>query len=1353
LSNYAATMQQLRRIETAAIIEKAKMVSKIPKSNFFYTQILLIGIAYFLLALASIYFSRGAGTVAHFWYPNAIGILFLLQFDKKNYWSLATVLAIANFGANWMSGSSWWLSIAFVFPNTIEMLAATWLTTRFQIAHDFDQSPKRMLRFVFTVCLLPSGLGALIGASILGFFGFSQFFQVLPLWFVSSSVGTVSLLPLLLTLKRGHDQGTLQVTVKRSPFFYAFVVCAVSYISLHYLPFPFIYLVIPLIFAAVETDTKTVTFVVFLQSLVIGVMMHFGVFEQPLKAESGLSFLNYLPILVTFIPVLILAASMNLFRSQDKQKREIELELQRKHGEIQMIVDNVPALIGCWDTNLRNRFANRIYLDYFGRQPDEILGMHFRDVIGDTLYTQNLPFMEAALRGESQMFERTIIDPSGNARESLTSYVPSYRDGVIDGVYAIISDITGIKTAQRAELVAQAKLQSVIDSATEFSIITTDLNGIISLFSRGAEKMLGYSGVDLLGKKSPALLHLSEEIELRGKELSTEFNRSITGFEVLIAKAKQGINETREWTYVHKSGKKIPVRLVVTAVVDVHKNVTGYLGIANDISDEKELQRLLITAKENAEQMSQAKSDFVANMSHEIRTPMNAVLGMSQLLAATNLSSEQRKYLDMIKISGQSLMGILNDVLDFSKIEANRLELSNSEFLLDDVLGALASMMAVSVGDKDIEVAIGIDVDVPKRLLGDQLRLQQILTNLTGNALKFTRQGEVSVFVDIAPAGITSGAVVPNESNQVKLRFTVRDTGIGMDEAQLQRLFQPFSQADASTTRQYGGTGLGLSISKSILNLMGGEISVRSHIGRGSEFQVVVPLIALNSAMIEPSPVNQKRLNLLVVDDNLTSSNYICKTIRSWNWHVEAASSGHQALDIVRARLANGQHFDAIVVDWQMPMLDGLITIKMLREILPKGKTPLVIMVSAYSRDRMLQEQASEYADAILMKPITGSSIFDTVHEAIMLCSGVEMMPRYSKAVLTRTNQIQGAKLLLVEDNPFNQIVAKGFLEQGGATVEVMENGYLAVEHLRAHVDKYHLVLMDVQMPIMDGISATRMIRNELHLQIPIIAMTAGVMYSERDRCIQSGMNDFIAKPIDVEQMFSTIIKFLPSGLGLGLGLGANEPGLRKESAPVIAQDNLESEVFNPRSLEMLAAADPKSLQKILSSISGVVERASSQIIELRLALDEKKYDDAARLLHTMRGSVGTLGAKTFAVLSLRAETEIRDGGGSKVYPIMQIVEEELQKTILAARIWLDQKRASDTLQFAAAVPGEEEKELVQKLKAYLQQNNIAAADAFAAIKENLSRKIAPDRLAQLEQYINELDFERAKKVLAECFL
>jgi PAS domain S-box-containing protein len=1322
------------------------MINFMTDNRFFLTKALGIGLAYFILASISIHFSKEAGNVAHFWYANALGIAYLLQFQGKEKWYLTALFAVANFLSNWAMGNSWWLSIAFVIPNVLEMLVAPWSAARLKMQSDFDQSPDLMLRFVLAVCLLPSGIGAVIGASTLTLLGFAPFQVVFPTWFVSSSVGTISLLPLLLLLKRSWVStrfDPLTSGEKKSFFLYAISVLLVSFFALRYLPFPFIYLVIPLVFAAINTKSVVVSGLVFLQSLVIAAMLHLGYFQKAFDSTNALSFLSYLPILVTFIPVLILVGSMNLFRRQDKQRLETEAALQRKHLELQMIVNNVPAMIGFWDLELKNRFANNAYIDYFGWKPEDILGMHVREVVGEALYEKNIPYMEAALRGEPQMFERTIVSPNGVNRDSLASYVPSYRDGKIEGVYAFVSDITEIKKAQRAEYIAQERLQAIIDSATEFSIIATDLQGTITLFSVGAEKMLGYAAAEMEHQATPAVIHVLEEVVQRGKELSAEYGRDVAGFDVFILKATLGVNEKREWTYVHKSGKKIPVRLVVNAIYGLDKKIVGFLGIANDISDEKELQRLLIQAKESAEQTSRAKSDFVANMSHEIRTPMNAVLGMSQLLASTNLSSEQRKYLEMIKVSGQSLMGILNDILDFSKIEANRLELSNTEFLLDDVLGALASMMAVSVGEKEVEVAMGMGADVPKRLIGDQLRLQQILTNLTGNALKFTEKGEVAVFID---------AVKDNdflETNRVWLKITVSDTGIGMDNQQLQKLFQPFSQADASTTRKFGGTGLGLSISNSIATLMGGTIEVKSRLGIGSEFQITVPMIAIIDTTTPISSTNKKQLNLLVVDDNSTSNNYICKTVSSWNWNAEPALNGQQALDVVRARLSEGKYFDAIIVDWQMPMMDGLVTIKMLRELLPKGKTPLIIMVSAFSRDKMLQEQAADYADAILMKPITGSSVFDTVHEAIMLSSGIEVMPRYSKAALTRVNQIQGAKLLLVEDNPFNQIVAKGFLEQGGATVDVLENGFLAVEHLRSHAEMYHAVLMDVQMPIMDGISATRMIRNELHLSIPIIAMTAGVMYSERERCLQSGMNDFVGKPIDVEQMFLAISKVLPVGL-LKKATESNSTVERMHSAD---QANEELGIFDPRSLEMLGNLDPKNMQKILTSVSSVIENANEQILQVRAALGEYKLDVAARLLHTMRGSVGTLGARKFAELSLLAEIEIRDGDKCNIDGVLRSVEDALQETVNAARHWLEQKKAITPSEQGTLLTHVEERKLILQLREYLQQNDIGACDVFSLVKENLSQKIPTEGMLQLEELINGLDFKRADLILEKFSL
>jgi two-component system sensor histidine kinase/response regulator len=504
----------------------------------------------------------------------------------------------------------------------------------------------------------------------------------------------------------------------------------------------------------------------------------------------------------------------------------------------------------------------------------------------------------------------------------------------------------------------------------------------------------------------------------------------------------------------------------------------------------------LQSAMEQAQSANSAKDAFVANMSHELRTPMNAVLGMAHLLGTTSLSAEQSRYLEMIRASGQSLLGVLNDILDFSKMQAGKVEPHPVRFKLDDVLHSLAAIMSVSAGDKDLELCIGVEPDVPRMLVGDALRLQQVLINLAGNAIKFTERGEVSVLVErVARAPLM-------------LRFCVRDSGIGMSEEQLSRLFSPFTQGDLSTTRRFGGTGLGLTISKGLIELLGGTIHVKSAAGEGSEFQFTLPLKADDDA--EPARPPMRR-HVLLVDDNRTSRSYIGKIIQAWNWTSDSVASGEEALALLRS----GRVYDLALVDGHMAGTGGLETIRALAPV------PVICMVNAYARGKLMEQMASASAAAFLTKPVTASSLFDAMQTALAQSqAGIGGAPTAPQPAA-----LHGTHILLVEDNPINQAVAKGILEQAAATVTVADNGQAAIDLLRA--GGYDLVLMDVQMPVMDGFNATRIIREELGLKLPVIAMTAGVMASEREQCIAAGMDDFIAKPIDVEQMFATMQRHL----------------------------------------------------------------------------------------------------------------------------------------------------------------------------------------------------------------------------------
>ncbi|OEZ63676.1 CHASE domain-containing protein [Duganella sp. HH105] len=553
----------------------------------------------------------------------------------------------------------------------------------------------------------------------------------------------------------------------------------------------------------------------------------------------------------------------------------------------------------------------------------------------------------------------------------------------------------------------------------------------------------------------------------------------------------------------------------------VVRALTARQAYASALAEEKtaalrESESSLIVARDLAEAASRAKSEFVANMSHEIRTPLNAVLGMTHLLNNTSLSPDQQKYLKMIRSSGNSLLSILNDVLDFSKIEAGRMELAPAPFQLQAVLEAIATIMTVNSGEKDLELAIGVEADVPQSLLGDGHRLQQILINLVGNAIKFTEKGSVSVLVERTGDAATDGTAT--------LRFTVRDSGIGIPPDQLAQLFAPFSQADASMTRRFGGTGLGLVISRRIAALMGGAIEVQSTSGAGSAFTLTVPLLRTD----EPPPQGAllPPQHLLVVDDDPLGADYLCRTIVARGWSSDRAGSGEQALALLRSAAVR---YDAVLVDWDMPGMNGLDTMQAIRAAMPDHCPAVILMVSAFGQGKLLHTEGAEAANAVLLKPVTMARLNETLQLALSKAPVVASATPGADAGAPAGVRIDGVRILLVEDNPINQLVAQSMLAHAGASIESVDNGRAALDLLRTDAHRYDLVLMDVQMPEMDGFEATARIRGELKLELPVLAMTAGVMLSEREQCIASGMNDFIAKPIDVEQMLRAIARNLPA--------------------------------------------------------------------------------------------------------------------------------------------------------------------------------------------------------------------------------
>jgi two-component system sensor histidine kinase/response regulator len=506
-------------------------------------------------------------------------------------------------------------------------------------------------------------------------------------------------------------------------------------------------------------------------------------------------------------------------------------------------------------------------------------------------------------------------------------------------------------------------------------------------------------------------------------------------------------------------------------------------------------------------------------MSHEIRTPMNAVLGLSHLALKTDPSPRQRDYLIKIKSSGQHLLGIINEILDFSKIEAGKLSVESVEFDLDKVLENVSNLIAEKAEEKGLELIFDIEPSVvATRLRGDPLRLGQVLINFCNNAVKFTEKGNVVIRAQVLET---------TEADQL-IEFSVSDTGIGMTEAQMGRLFQAFEQADTSTTRKYGGTGLGLAISKRLAELMGGEVGVTSELGKGSKFWFTA---RLGKGTVAPRPsllrsdLHGRRV--LVIDDNSQARTVLSSMLLNMAFVADEAASGEQGIEMVRQADQRGEPYEIIFVDWQMPSLDGIETSKCILALEGLSAPPRIVMVTAYGREDVLKQAEENGLENVLVKPVTSSTLFDTIvavlHARQEPSSYVEIAPSFEIA------QTRGTRVLLVEDNEINQEVAIGLLEDAAIKVDLAENGEIAVR--MAGETRYDAVLMDMQMPVMDGIEATRVIRSDPRLQdLPIIAMTANAMASDREQCLKAGMNDHIGKPIDPDELFSVLLRWARPG-------------------------------------------------------------------------------------------------------------------------------------------------------------------------------------------------------------------------------
>jgi PAS domain S-box-containing protein len=878
----------------------------------------------------------------------------------------------------------------------------------------------------------------------------------------------------------------------------------------------------------------------------------------------------------------------------------------------------------------------------------------------------------------------------------------------------------------RQQLANQLLFQEALFDALANPIFVKGTDNRYISCNRAYEQAFGVRRTELAGKTVLEIQHLpAREREMRHEE----DRRILSGLETTVR---------RETDVRYADGSVRRLLCLITSFKLSDGNPGGVIGITVDVTSMKEMRENLENARDTAERATRVKEDFIANMSHEIRTPMNTILGMTRLALQTRPNARQRDYLVKILLSGQHLLDIINDILDFSKIEAGKLGVEHVKFDLESVLETIKGLIAAKAAAKGLELVFETAPDVPFDLVGDPLRLGQVLVNYANNAVKFTRQGEIGIRI----------AVRADDSDGVLLHFAVRDTGIGLDDAAKNRLFQSFSQADMSTTRQYGGTGLGLVISKQLAKLMGGEVGVESELGQGSTFWFTARLTrgAQTPRATCPHP-ELAGSRILVADDNASARRAASGILRGMALEVREASSGLAALEACRQSAAEGSPFHLVILDRQMPDMDGIEAARRLREEF-REHCPGLVLLTFYGQDEV-SDVSGIGAGHILVKPVMPSSLANTV---MRLLGGSEPAAPIMDAGLAidmaGLKAIAGARILLVEDNELNQQVAREILDLAGFETDIADNGATALEKVRNIAGRpYDIILMDERMPVMDGLEATRRLRAE-GCAIPIVALTASIMSGERERCLNAGMNGYVTKPIEPAHLWNALCKWIPP---------RRAPAERGDAAAAVSV----AAVSAP------AAADPVELPRDIPGLDiNAGLRSTFGRMPLYLGLLEKflkshardpehihnaiggaDWPLAARLAHTLKSVAGSIGASAIQTTVSRLESACGQENRDEARRLTDEMAGQLAPLLerLSALFERVPKEAS--------TPGGDPyrmSSVAERLACLLAENDAAALDCLQN-EGGLLHQCLQTHFADLETAIGAFEFDTALSILCEA--
>jgi len=1097
-------------------------------------------------------------------------------------------------------------------------------------------------------------------------------------------------------------------------------------------------------------------------------------------------------------PIMIRDRKCLLTSTVDIRERKRAEEASRR---FEFIANASKDLMTIVNRGYQYEAANQAYCDAYNKTKEKIVANTMSEVWGEDIFEKNIKQnMDRCFAGNEVRYESWFNFHGRGLGYYQVIYSPYMNDrGEITHVGVVSHDITDRKEIEVKLQESKDFLNNIINSVPDPIFVKDEEHRCV---------ILNDAYCDFAGFPKEKLLEKTEYDFFSKEEADIFWEKDNMVFTT-------GVENVNEERFTDSSGK---LHIISTKRALFEHPTTGektLIGVIRDITEVKQAEKVLITykeelemlverrttelqaAKEKAEAATRSKSEFLANMSHEIRTPMNAIMGFSELALRTVLTPKQNDYLDKIRTSARVLLGIINDILDYSKIEAGKLDLESVDFCLHEVTENLSDMFSERIAQKGIEIIVSVSEDVSCALIGDPLRLGQVLINFTSNAVKFTEQGEIVVKVELDDGrralnkshwSATSGEWSladhepratnhgPQTTGHVRLKFSVRDTGIGIPHEHIPKLFTAFTQADGSTTREYGGTGLGLTICKRLVEMMGGEIWVESSPEKGSNFYFTSEFLRQPEGMeyqfVTPSEL--LGTNILIVDDNQAFREFLEETLRTFDFRASSASSGEEAVEKLRKSVRE-EPYHLIFVDWKMPGMDGIETIKAIRHR-EEGRQIPIIMMTGFGREEEMRNTDTRYVSAFLNKPVKLPLLFNTIMKVMGKPGDLfekEDEIHWDSDIVT---DIRGAKVLLVEDNAINQQVAMEILREAGVIVETANNGKEAVNAVCLKIKNrnsifeaafpYDIVLMDVQMPEMDGYEATRAIRDwELGIgnrkpeaeRIPIIAMTAHAMQGDRERCLEAGMNDYVTKPIDPETLFATMgrwTKRVNSAI-----MDQREEADKSERSETVSFELPEMSSLLKETVNIKSAMGRLGGNKTLylNLFRDFVRDYADASDKIRDAVADKDKDHARGMVHTIKGIAGNLSAVELQSAAQELETAIReemsDDFDPENCPRIRSIIEEVEKAL--AHLLESLPELESILKEKAGVEekppsGEDQLNLpeieaaLNEVARLLTKNRIESESQFGSVKKHLLGQNIDEEISQIENQMSIFNFKGA---------